>query len=193
MNLDSHTFDDLLFAVAWWLLVGCAAWSVLICAAAVVEAMSRGRLRATTWVGCPPALRRLLLAGLGVALASVPPLGQAAAAPRGPGLADPHAAAAQQALPVPARPIGPAQTRTTQVVRAGDTLWHLAELRLPTSASPAEVADLVARLHRRNRVVIGSDPDLIRPGQRLICPSLRLAPARPMNPSPAESTPRGEP
>lgn len=193
MNSDPHTFDELLFEASWWLLVGCAAWSVLICVAAVVEAVSRGRLRATTWVGCPPALRRLLLAGLGVALASVPPLGQAVAAQRGPGVVDPQAAAAQQALPVPARPLGPAQTQTTQVVRPGDTLWHLAELRLPTAASAADVADLVARLHRRNRAVIGSDPDLIRPGQRLIFPSLRLAPARPLNPSPAEPTPRGEP
>lgn len=193
--MDSHpdTFDDLLFAVSWWLLMGCAAWSVLICAAAVLEAMSRGRLRATTWVGCPPMLRRLLLAGLGVALASVPGQAAAVSAQRGPGVADPYGAAAQQTLPVPARPLGPAQTNTTQVVRPGDTLWRLAELRLPTSAAPAEVADLVARLHRRNRAVIGSDPDLIRPGQRLTYPSLPLAHSRPWNPSRAEPTPRGEP
>ncbi len=165
------TFDDLLFAASAWLLVGCAGWFALICLAAVLEGVSRGRLRATTWVGCPPSLRRLLLAGLGVALVSGP--GQAAGAPtqRASGGADSQAAAAQQQLPLPARPLGRAPSHTTHVVvRPGDTLWHVAEHRLPALASAAEVTDQVARLHRRNRAVIGPDPDLIRPGQRLVNP-----------------------
>ena len=175
MNFDPQSFDGLLFAASWWLLVGCAAWAVLICLAAVLEVMSRGRLRATTWVRCPPVLSRLLLAGLGVALVSVPlpALGPAAAVSthRGSGVADPVGAAGQQTLPVPARPLDPAGGGTTTVVvRPGDTLWSLAEHRLPASSSTAEVVDLVARLHRRNSAVIGSDPDLIRPGQRLVSP-----------------------
>ena len=175
MNPHPGTFDDLLVAVASWLLVACAAWSLLICLAAVLEATSRGRFRATAWVGCPRPLSRMLLAGLGVALVSVPlpALGPAAAVSthRGSGVADPVGAAGQQTLPVPARPLDPAGGGTTTVVvRPGDTLWSLAEHRLPASSSTAEVVDLVARLHRRNSAVIGSDPDLIRPGQRLVSP-----------------------
>jgi hypothetical protein len=58
------------------------------------------------------------------------------------------------------------------VVRPGDMLWRLAEDRLPGSAPAQAVATLVERLHRRNRAVIGPDPDLIRPGEHLVVPSL---------------------
>jgi nucleoid-associated protein YgaU len=57
------------------------------------------------------------------------------------------------------------------VVQAGDTLWAIADARLHRAA-PAEVARLVARIHRANRDVIGADPDLIEPGQRLALPAL---------------------
>ena len=196
MNSHPESFDGLLAAACSWLLVGCAAWSVLICAGALLEAWSRGRFRATAWVGCPPSLSRLLLAGLGVALVSAP--GPAAAtapvsAPRGQGVADPSGVTMAGTLPTPARPLGPARVATSQVwVRPGDTLWQLAEDRLKRSASPAEIADLVVHLHQRNRTVIGSDPDLIRPGQRLAYPAQRLAHARLWKPSRAEPTPRGE-
>ncbi|MET0838243.1 MAG: hypothetical protein ABWY19_05635, partial [Marmoricola sp.] len=69
---ETTSFDDLVEALAAWLLVGCAAWVVAIGVAALVEAASRGRLPATTWVGCPHGVRRLLLGGLGVALAVSP-------------------------------------------------------------------------------------------------------------------------
>src|SRR5687768_7967998 len=87
-------YDDLLLALAAWVLVGCAAWALAIGAAAVVETTSSGRLRATAWVGCPRSVRRLLLTGLGVALV-------------GAGTVQPQAtASAQPPLPVPARPVG---------------------------------------------------------------------------------------
>jgi len=158
-------YDDLLLAVAAWVLLGCGGWALAIVVAAVLEATSSGRFRATAWVGCPPALRRLLLTGLGVALVGAGPV-QA------------HASAVEQPpLPVPARPVGTAQSdqqahpQTHLVVRPGDTLWQLAANRLRTSASPRDVATLVEDLHRHNRKVIGPDPDLIRPGQRLAVPS----------------------
>jgi hypothetical protein len=157
-------YDDLLLAVAAWVLVGCGAWTLAIVVAAVLEATSSGRFRATAWVGCPPALRRLLLTGLGVALV-------------GSGPVQAHASAAEQSpLPVPARPVGTAQPdprahpQAHLVVQPGDTLWQLAANRLRTSASPRDVATLVEDLHRHNRTVIGPDPDLIRPGQRLAVP-----------------------
>lgn len=154
-------YNDLLIALAAWVLLGCAAWVVAIGAAAVVETTSAGRLPATVWVGCPPSLRRLCLAGLGVALVGV-----------GPAQA-PASASAQPPLPVPARPVGsvPTSPKAELVVRPGDTLWRLAADRLRSSATPGEVAALVRDLHDRNRGVIGPDPDLIRPGQRLDAPS----------------------
>jgi len=157
-------YDDLLLAVAAWVLLGCAAWGLAIVVAAVVEATSSGRFRATAWVGCPPALRRLLLAGLGVALVGAGPVTS-------------HASAAEQPqLPVPARPVGTVQAdpqaepQAHVVVNLGDTLWQLAEKRLRPSGSPGEVAAFVEDIHRHNRKVIGPNPDLIRPGQRLAVP-----------------------
>ena len=162
-------YDALLLALAAWVLIGCAAWAVLIGIAAVVETTSAGRLPATAWVGCPRSLRRLLLAGLGVALVGAGPLQSSATA------------SAEAPLPVPTRPVGtveagtrPADNRAGPqaglVVRPGDSLWRIAEQRLHSSASADEVAALVHRLHHRNRGVIGPDPDLIRPGQRLAVP-----------------------
>lgn len=87
------------------------------------------------------------------------------------------------ALPAPARP-GAARTSTTSapqpaptpgtaqthLVRPGDTLWAIAAGRLHgtgAAPSPEEVAEAVTRLHHANREVVGDDPDLILPGQRL--------------------------
>jgi len=166
---EKSEYDALLLALAAWVLLGCAAWAVLIGLAAVVETTSAGRLPATAWVGCPRTLRRLLLTGLGVALASAGPLQSSASA------------SAEAPLPVPARPVGTVQPgshpadnqagpRPGLVVRPGDSLWRIAEQRLRSSASANEVAALALRLHHRNRGVIGPDPDLIRPGQRLALP-----------------------
>ncbi|GAB3656504.1 hypothetical protein GCM10027596_10780 [Nocardioides korecus] len=75
-------------------------------------------------------------------------------------------------------PTGPARaassteaaTVTHVVVRPGDCLWDLAARRLPPGASRAEVAAAVRRLHALNHRLIGPDPDLLRPGQRLAVP-----------------------
>jgi hypothetical protein len=173
----SSQYDDLLLALAAWVLLGCAVWAVVIGLAAVVEATSAGRFPATAWVGCPRSLRRLLLAGLGVALVGAGPLQSSATA------------SATAPLPVPARPVGATHLQSQAgthsednqsgdqavplpglVVRPGDSLWRIAEQRLHSSASADEVAALVHRLHHRNRGVIAPNPDLIRPGQRLAVP-----------------------
>ncbi len=167
-------FPDLLTALAAWLLVGCSCWSTVISAAALVETTTAGRVRATVWVGCPPALRRLLVAGIGVALVSGVS-GQTQAVTKATssvtwtssGRPTP---AWQQGLPVPARPVGWSNPSPRVLVRPGDNLWHLAAVRLPASASDGEVALQVERIHRRNEEVIGPDPDLIHPGQRLVVP-----------------------
>ena len=179
MTSRTATFSDLLIAVAGWALAVCAAWAALIVLAALVEAATGGRWRATTWVGCPPALRRTLLALLGVALASAPAQvsAQVTASALGAGSGAGSGAATgvrrsppELALPVPSRPSGGLRAGHPVVVRPGDSLWRLAAARLPSTATAAEVCALVERLHADNRDVIGPDPDLIRPGQRLVAP-----------------------
>ncbi len=161
------SFEDLLVSLAAWLLLGCAVWVTAIGVAALVEAASRGRLPATTWVGCPRRARRLLLGGLGVALAVSP----------APALADgsspePAGPSPDLGLRVPARTVSRDAPRPTRLieVRAGDCLWNLARSRLPAGATAARVAALADATYRRNRDVIGDDPDLVRPGQRLVLP-----------------------
>jgi len=58
------------------------------------------------------------------------------------------------------------------VVRRGDTLWDLARRHLGPGASAAEVAASWPRWYAVNRDVIGPDPDVIRPGQRLRVPAV---------------------
>ena len=182
-------FDQLLTSAALWLLAGCAGWAGLICAAAGVEAVTRGRLRATTWVPCPRSWRPVLVAAFGVALVGAPCT--ATASPAAPRAGDVERTTDARRLPVPARPLGPARAGSvTVVVRPGDTLWQLAEVRLRSSTPAAVIAGLVSDVHRRNREVIGPDPDLILPGQRLVLPA---RPRASQHPSPAEESPRGEP
>ena len=56
------------------------------------------------------------------------------------------------------------------VVRRGDTLWAIAARHLGADASAADVAREWPRWHAANRAVIGDDPDLVRPGMRLVPP-----------------------
>jgi hypothetical protein len=163
-------FGHLLLGLAQWVLVACAGWACLMVAAAVIETASRGRVVATSWVATPPAVRRLLLAGLGVALVGGPPGPVSATMAGG---ASPRPAplpATTPALAVPARPLD-AETAPAVVVRPGDTLWRLAADALPMRASTAEIAMATHRWYARNRRVIGPDPDLIRPGQHLHAPA----------------------
>ena len=160
----TESFGDLLVGLAGWVLRGCAGWAVLITLAALVEAASDGRVRATSWVATPPAVRRALLAGLGILLAGAAP-GPVSAAIAVPSSHRPE----PLALPVPGRPEGRAPARAL-TVRAGDTLWTLAAARLPQGSDDAVVLAAVQRWYARNHRVIGSDPDLLIPGQRLVVP-----------------------
>lgn len=57
--------------------------------------------------------------------------------------------------------------RSIHRVRDGDTLWAIAA----ASTTGADLPRAVAELHQKNRRVIGTDPDLIHPGQVLDLPS----------------------
>lgn len=63
----------------------------------------------------------------------------------------------------------PQESRVT--VTAGQSLWLIAAHRLGPTASDQQVATEWPRWYRSNRGVIGADPALIRPGQRLIKPT----------------------
>jgi nucleoid-associated protein YgaU len=123
---------------------------------------------ADAWAGAPAAksrgLRRVALLACGVALAG------ALAAPAG-ATADRPGPSRVSGLPLPDRAEGPARpTEPTVVVRPGDSLWTLAERDLGGRATDRGISDRWHAIYRRNRGVIGPDPDLLRPGQVLSIP-----------------------
>jgi hypothetical protein len=145
------------------------AWLWLLTTAVAVEAVTGAR-RAP---GVPAALRRLVLAACGVALVGTGPA--VAAAGRLPAAAhsnprEPGTAAVLAGLPLPDRAEDGGALDDQVVVRAGDTLWALAERGLPPKADEAAVTARWHRIYDLNRDRIGPDPDLIQPGQRLRLP-----------------------
>lgn len=68
----------------------------------------------------------------------------------------------------PPDPAGDA--RPSVRVRPGDTLWNLAATTLPVDADDTEIDRRWREIYQLNRSAIGADPDLIRPGQRLLLP-----------------------
>ena len=56
------------------------------------------------------------------------------------------------------------------VVRRGDSLWDLAARHFGPNASAADIAAEWPRWYAANREVIGPDPDLLLPGERLVPP-----------------------
>lgn len=58
----------------------------------------------------------------------------------------------------------------TVVVRPGDSLWAIVGRHLGPDATDGAIATEWPRWYAANRAVIGADPDLIHPGQRLAPP-----------------------
>lgn len=109
----------------------------------------------------------------------------------------PAASATPQAVLEPATPASrPEAVRSghpdVYVVRRGDTLWDIARRHLPDGAGPSRIARAWPRWYAANREVIGDDPALILPGQRLLIPGRRSAgtPTQPhAAPAPTSGTP----
>lgn len=143
-----------------------AAWIWVVTTAVAVEAR-RGRSR----VPVPAGVRRLLLTACGVAVVA----GLAAPAGAAPGADRPQTAASVVAgvlagLPLPdrvhSRPLARAAAPAPDpqvTVRPGDTLWGLAGEHLGEG-------DRWPEIYALNRAVVGADPDLIQPAQRLRLP-----------------------
>jgi nucleoid-associated protein YgaU len=153
-------------------LVLAAGWAWLQGMAGVADAW-RGASRQSGSGATPSVVRRLAMAACGATLATALCAGATPGA-----LADertPHADPLS-GLPLPDRAEGPAHPHAhpqahpqtlAVLVRTGDTLWALAESRLPAAATAREVSAAWHEIYRHNRDVIGPDPDLIRPGQVL--------------------------
>jgi nucleoid-associated protein YgaU len=57
------------------------------------------------------------------------------------------------------------------VVQPGDSLWAITAEHLPAAATDAQIAHAWPSWWSANRAAVGSDPDLIHPGLRLIPPA----------------------
>jgi len=157
-DLTQWTLDAALRSVLLCVLAAWAAWWAVSLLVAVIDPRVAARFG-------PPLLRAVLVGG--VLAATTLPAQASQVTPTG----------ALDGLPLPQRPLTeappppatPPAPRDLYVVQPGDTLWAIARSRDP-SASDAAVAATVTRWHAVNRDVIGPDPDLIRPGQRLVPP-----------------------
>jgi hypothetical protein len=185
--VDQVPFDDALLALCAAVLLGCLLWLLVAAALAMAAQVAEGIAPASRSVrllrracerGCPLLVRRLVGAGLGVALTAGLATAPTLAAP--PGGPDPLTG-----LPLPDRPTGSARAAATAasaaatvVVRPGQSLWSITADLLPASATDADITIAWHRLHRANAGRIGTDPDLILPGTRLVVPRLAPAPDR---------------
>ncbi len=179
-----------------WLTTGCAVvaagsvgWLWLLTTLLVSDAL---RGRPARRAGVPDVVRRLVLACCGLTLAGGGAVLVTAPAQASGPAAD-HAArpAASETLlvglPLPDRTTsttawlaelgrhtatrGSGSGRRSVVVAPGDTLWAIAERSLPDSPDALETERRWRAIYRANRDVIGADPDLIVPGQRLVLPA----------------------
>jgi hypothetical protein len=174
--LGDTSLDVALLRLAAAVVVGCASWAWLALSATVLDAW-RGTTdeRRGPW-RLPVGVRRIVLAACGVALASTASLPAHAAV--GGSARHLHGTARLSGLPLPDRAVapGPRHRRPTLerdrnvVVRAGDSLWSIAQHDLGPQATDTAVTSRWHAVYTANRARIGPDPDLIEPGQRLRLP-----------------------
>ena len=121
-----------------------------------------GRLGAPVSALAPRSVRRAVQLVVGVAVATGILAGPAAA-----GTVAPQPTATWPSLDWPGLGEPTEPTTATIVVHDGDSLWAISGRLLRPHATTRQVAALWPRLYAANRAVIGPDPDLIHPGQRL--------------------------
>jgi nucleoid-associated protein YgaU len=74
----------------------------------------------------------------------------------------------------PGPPLDPAPDRpapSSVLVKPGDSLWLLTAQRLGPTATDDQIVVAWPYWYRQNRSVIGRDPNLLQPGQRLVVPT----------------------
>ncbi len=165
-----------------WLLLGWLAVGLCCCAAGALPGVLGRAARAVSARLLPAALRQAAAVVLGVSVvtsgASATAAVTAPAQHGGPGAAagvavrlGPARTGSDIDVDWPAGPsVAPVPARHSVVVAPGDCLWDLAAARLGRGASNARIATEWQRWYAANRAVIGPDPDLIHPGQRLVSP-----------------------
>lgn len=197
-SVDAAVAD--LAAAAAWLVLGWLAGSVLLTALARLPGRFGRAAGWAAGRVTPAVVRRLLETVMGVAIAAgVGATGlpvAAAAAPRPPASTNldwPAAAVSEHDLdwpafpprdpatgsrlappvrPLPSRPGPPRpQSHDPVVVARGDSLWLIAGRWLGPGATSTAIAAAWPRWYTANRTVIGPDPDLLQPGQRLAPPT----------------------
>ncbi|WP_062302732.1 LysM peptidoglycan-binding domain-containing protein [Demequina subtropica] len=120
------------------------------------------------WARSVAALLAALILGAGAAHAAEPP-------PSAGWLPDSRPSAAPSPVPhtSPTAPVDTASSApepALHVVTRGECLWSITADALGAGATPGAIAEAWPALYRENHARIGADPDLIRPGQRLVLP-----------------------
>jgi nucleoid-associated protein YgaU len=161
------------WAAAWaaWLL---AAYLVICIAACGLVTARRIHRRESLVAALSPGLvRRLVAVALGAGLATSGVVAVPAAGAERPhrGAAAGHHRATTASLDWPGmgRAVHPVSRRV--LVRPGDSLWSVAARALGRAATTPAIAAAWPAWWAANRRVVGPDPDLIHPGQRLVPPA----------------------
>lgn len=163
-----------------WLLLGWLGLAVAIGLAGRLPGVAGRVARVLATLVLPRVLRQTAALALGVGLVTA---GGSAAADPGPvrppvsGAAvdwpiQPPSAPAPPNVPPPVcggPPVGDPIDGVV-VVEAGDTLWAIAAGHRSPGSTPDQIVAAVTEWYETNRAVIGADPDLIYPGQRLMPP-----------------------
>src|SRR5215210_1435300 len=89
-------------------------------------------------------------------------------------------------------PGGSSEGATRWVVKPGDSLWTIAQERLQPDAPPEQIGYETERIIELNRNLLGSNPDMILPGQELLLAPLSK-PAVATEPTPPEPAAAAEP
>lgn len=157
-----------------WVLLGWLALGLVVGVAAELPGAAGRAAAAIGTIVLPRAIRQVVSLTLGVGMLTA----GASAASADPAPARPETPAASTAVAVdwPLQPSSAptpdsAPVDTAVVVRPGDSLWAIAASRLGTAATCTEIAAAVASWYAANHELIGPDPDLIHPGQRLVPPA----------------------
>lgn len=158
--LAGPDFPQALLAAGSLVQLAISGWVLAVVVLAHLDSTSR-LVRAIA----PGILRRALFVGAVGSLALSP-----AQAERGSPNTSPASLHSLDGLRLPDRPASSPSVHTI-VVRPGDTLWAIAARALPKGADDADIARECARWYAANRAVIGDDPNLIHPLQRLTPPT----------------------
>lgn len=180
-----HGADQAVLVVAagvGWLVLGWLTLGVAVLTATELPGALGGLARLLAAVVLPAALRQGLTLALGIGLVTSSAGLAAAEPPFTPASPSTPGASIDWPAQPPTRsdppPTGPPATGPPTVgdpiggvvVQSGDSLWVIAEDRLAPGASDATIWSAVGEWYAVNRAVIGPDPDLIQPGQRLSPP-----------------------